>query len=54
MPTKIKKKPKRIRFSGYTKEESEAIHDKVERVARALVTPVKKEKGIKNLKSVSS
>ena len=42
MPTK--KKPKRIRFSGYTKEESEAVHDKAERMARAVMTPVKKEK----------
>lgn len=43
MPTKRKEKPKRVRFSGYTKEESEAIHDRAERLARALVTPVKRE-----------
>ena len=41
MPTK--KKPKRVRFSGYTKEESEEIHYRAERLARALVTPVKKD-----------
>ena len=43
MQTKTKKKPKRIRFSGYSKEESEEIHDRAERLARALVTPVKKK-----------
>ena len=34
-------KTKRIRFSGYSKKESEAIHDRAEQVARALVTPMK-------------
>ena len=42
MPTK--KKPKRIRFSGYDKKTSDEIHDMAERVARAVMTPVKKEK----------
>ena len=42
MPTKIKKKPKRIRFSGYSKKESEEIHNRAEQIARAVMTPVKK------------
>ncbi len=51
MPAKTKEKPKRIRFPGYTKEESDAIHDRAERLAQALVTPVpktrdKKEKNV--------
>ncbi len=42
MPTK--KKPKRIRFSGRSEKASEAVHDMAERMARAVMTPVKKEK----------
>ena len=41
MPTK--KKPKRVRFSGYDAKSSEDIHDKAERIVRAVMTPLKKE-----------
>ena len=44
MPKKIKEKPKRIRFSGHSEKSSEAIQDMAEQVARAIMTPVKKEK----------
>ena len=43
MQTNTKKKPKRIRFSGYSKEESEEIHDRAEQIARAVMMPVKKK-----------